>query len=158
MTGAAPGSAGIFALAAIPARWALERRDWAAAAALAAPARTTVPYADAITYFARALGAAHTNRLDDARASIAALREISDRLAQAKEAYWAEQVAIQHDGAAAFLLLAEGKRDEARGGDAGGGRARGRDGQERRHAGPDRAGARAARRDAARAETAGARR
>ena len=113
VTGAAPGSAGIFALATMPARWALERRDWAAAAAIAAPNRTTVPYADAITHFARALGAARTNRLDDARASIAALREIGDRLAQAKEAYWAEQIAIQHDGANAFLLLAEGKRDEA---------------------------------------------
>ena len=113
MTGAAPGSAGIFALATMPARSALERRDWAAAAALAAPARTTVPYADAVTYFARALGAARTNRLDDARASIAALREIGDRLAQAKEAYWAEQVAIQHDAANALLLLAEGKRDDA---------------------------------------------
>ena len=62
VTGAAPGSAGVFALAAMPARWALERRDWAAAAALAAPARTPVPYADAMTHFARALGAAHTRR------------------------------------------------------------------------------------------------
>ena len=113
VTGAAAGPAGVFALATIPARWTLERRDWAAAAALAAPSRTSVPYADAITHFARALGATHTKRLDDARASIAALQEISDRLAQAKEAYWTEQVAIQRDGAAAFLLLAEGKHDEA---------------------------------------------
>ena len=113
ITGAAPGSSGIFALATMPARWTLERRDWAAAAALAMPARTSVPYADAITHFARALGSTHTNRLDDARASIAALQEIGDRLAQAKDAYWTEQVAIQRDGAAAFLLLAEGKADEA---------------------------------------------
>jgi tetratricopeptide (TPR) repeat protein len=113
VTGAAPGSAGIFALATMPARWALERRDWAAAAALAEPARTSVLYADAITYFARALGATHVKRLDEARASIAALRDLRDRLAQAKEAYWTEQVAIQHDGAAAFLLLAEGRSDEA---------------------------------------------
>jgi hypothetical protein len=113
VTGAAPGSAGIYALATMPARWTLERRDWTAAAALPVPARTTVPYADAVTYFARAIGAAHTNRLDEARASIAALQELVDRLTQAKETYWAEQVAIQHGGAAAFLLLAEGKRDEA---------------------------------------------
>jgi tetratricopeptide (TPR) repeat protein len=103
----------VFALATMPARWALERRDWAAAAALAVPAPTSVPYADAITHFARALGATHVSRLDDARGSIAALRDLRDRLAQAKETYWTEQVAIQHDEAAAFVLLAEGRRDEA---------------------------------------------
>jgi tetratricopeptide (TPR) repeat protein len=110
---AAPGSAGVFALAAIPARWVLERRDWAGAASLTAPKPSSAPYADAITYFARALGASHTNKLDDARASIAALGEIRDRLAKAGEAYWTEQVAIQHDEAAAWLLFAEGKHDDA---------------------------------------------
>jgi hypothetical protein len=112
-TGAAPGASGLFALAAVPARWTLERRDWAGAAALAPPARTTVPYADAITWFARALGTAHTGKLDDARAAIAALDEIRNRLAQANEGYWTEQVAIQRDEAAAFLLLAERKSEEA---------------------------------------------
>ncbi len=111
--GAAPGSAGVFALAAIPARWVLEHRDWKAAAALAPPTPSRFLYPDAITHFARALGATHTAALDDARASIAALKDISDRLAQANEAYWSEQVAIQRDGAAAFLLLAEGRHDEA---------------------------------------------
>jgi hypothetical protein len=113
VVGAAPGAAGVFALAAIPARWVLERRDWNAAAALKAPAPSPVPYADAMIYFARALGAAHTGALADARSSLAALEDISGRLAQAKEAYWSEQVAIQHDSAAAFLLLADGRRDEA---------------------------------------------
>ncbi len=113
IAGAAPGSAGIFALAAIPARWTLERRDWTGAAALPAPAGSQAPYADAITYFARALGASHVRQLDEARASIAALDDIRALLAQANEGYWTEQVAIQHDEAAAFLALAEGRRDEA---------------------------------------------
>ena len=111
--GAAPGSAGIFALATIPARWALERRDWAGAAALTVPAPSSVPYADAVTHFARALGGARTGKLEIARESIAVLQQLSDQLIKAKEAYWGEQVAIQHDGAAAFLLLAEGKHAEA---------------------------------------------
>jgi hypothetical protein len=110
--GAAPGSAGIFALAAMPARWALERRDWKTAASLR-PSPSQFPHTEAITYFARALGASHTGALDDARASVSALQQISDKLAAANEAYWAEQVRIQHDGAAAFLALAEGKKDEA---------------------------------------------
>ena len=71
------------------------------------------PYTEAITHFARALGASHTGALADARASIAALQDIHDRLTQAKEAYWAEQVAIQREGAAAFLALAEGKTADA---------------------------------------------
>jgi tetratricopeptide (TPR) repeat protein len=110
--GAAPGSAGVYALSAIPARWALERRDWNAAAALT-PQPSRFLYPDAVTYFARALGAAHTGALDDARKSIAALDDITRRLAQANEAYWGEQVAIQRDAAAAFLALAEGESDQA---------------------------------------------
>jgi tetratricopeptide (TPR) repeat protein len=112
VAGAAPGSAGVFAIAAIPARWVLERRDWAAAARLE-PAVSRFPYAEAMTHFARALGAARTGAVAEARVSIAALQDIHERLAKANEAYWAEQVAIQHQGAAAFLALAEGKPTDA---------------------------------------------
>ncbi|MEO6222071.1 MAG: hypothetical protein ABIP90_02400, partial [Vicinamibacterales bacterium] len=56
VAGAAPGSAGVFALASIPARWALERRDWSAAARLE-PKPSQFPYTEAMTHFARALGA-----------------------------------------------------------------------------------------------------
>jgi tetratricopeptide (TPR) repeat protein len=112
IAGAAPGSAGVFALAAIPARWVLERRDWRGGARLE-PVPSKFPYAEAMSYFARALGASHTGALDDARQSIAALAGIRDRLTQAKEAYWAEQVGIQHDSATAFLALAEGRTADA---------------------------------------------
>jgi tetratricopeptide (TPR) repeat protein len=112
VAGAAPGSAGVFAIAAIPARWVLEHRDWPAAARLE-PTPSRFPYTEGLTYFARALGASHTGALADARRSIQALQEIHDRLATAKEVYWAEQVAIQHDSAAAFLALAERRTDEA---------------------------------------------
>jgi tetratricopeptide (TPR) repeat protein len=109
---AAPGVAGIFALAAIPARWALERRDWEAAAALE-PHPSAFPFTDATTYFARALGAAHTGALGRARASVDALQQLRDRLVGANETYWAEQVDIEREGSAAFLALAEGRSAEA---------------------------------------------
>ena len=112
VAGAAPGSAGVFALAAMPARWALERRDWLSAAHLVVTP-SQFPYADALTHFARALGSAETGALDEARRSIRALETIETQLAQAKEAYWAEQVAIQHQGALAFLAFAEGRTAEA---------------------------------------------
>jgi tetratricopeptide (TPR) repeat protein len=112
VTGAAPGSAGLFALAAIPARWALERRAWAEAARLP---QTTTPFAwcDAMTHFARALGAARTRDLTTARAAIDSLAADERRLREAREGYWAEQVAIQQLGARAWLARAEGRDDAA---------------------------------------------
>ena len=56
---AAPPLAGVFALAAIPARYALERQAWAEAAKLELRS-SRFPQADAITWFARGLGAART--------------------------------------------------------------------------------------------------
>ncbi|HEX2777870.1 MAG TPA: hypothetical protein VHM30_00110, partial [Gemmatimonadaceae bacterium] len=102
VTGAAPGSAGVFALAAIPARDALERRDWAAAARLV-PKTSDFPWTEAMTYFARSLGAAHRGDMAGARASVDSLSAIQARLASRGEHYWAEQVAIQQLAAQAWL-------------------------------------------------------
>ena len=109
---AAPASAGYFALAAIPARYALERGAWAEAAALEAR-ETKFPYTEAMTHFARALGAARIGQLATARASVEALGQIRERLAAAKEAFWAEQVDVQRRGASAWLAMAEGRTAEA---------------------------------------------
>jgi len=111
IAGAAPPAAAVFAIAAIPARYALERGAWADAAALESHA-SAFPWADAITYFARALGAARLGDTARARASVDALASIRVRLATMGEAYWAEQVAIQQLGAEAWIDLAE--RNQAR--------------------------------------------
>ena len=111
-TGAAPGSAGVFALAAIPARWALERSAWAEAASLE-PKPSDFPYADAMTYFARSLGASHTGDLARAKASIDSLASIQLRLAAKGEPYWAEQVAIERLEAQAWLDLVEHRESDA---------------------------------------------
>ena len=112
IAGAAPGSAGVFALAAIPARYALERRDWAAAAALRVTT-SAYPYTDALTYFARALGRSHIGDTTGARRDIDSLGALRERLLAQKESYWAEQVAIQRLGALAWLDRAEGRNDDA---------------------------------------------
>jgi hypothetical protein len=112
VTGAAPGSAGVFALAAIPARFALERDAWPEAAALQ-PAATAFPWSEAMTHFARALGASRTGDFPNARASIDSLAAIRDRLAAGDEPYWSEQVAIQRLSAQAWLDLGEGRTDSA---------------------------------------------
>ena len=72
-----------------PARYAVERGDWKAAAALQVRA-SPLANVQAITYFARALGAARSGNPDAARADIAKLAELRDKLRDAKDAYWSE--------------------------------------------------------------------
>jgi len=110
--GAAPPSAAFFAIAAIPARFALERGAWAEAAALA-PRATDFPHTEGMTYFARGLGAARLKQVAEARASVDSLAAIVPRLVASKEPYWAEQVHIQRLGAQAWLDLAEGRDTDA---------------------------------------------
>lgn len=112
VTGAAPGSAGVFALAAIPARWTLERSAWSEAAALD-PKSSDYSYAEAMTYFARAVGASRIGDLSKAKASVDSLDSIQQRLSAKGEGYWAEQVAIQHLGAKAWVYFAEHRSEEA---------------------------------------------
>jgi hypothetical protein len=99
------------AYAAIPARFALERGAWAEAAAL--ELHPSAPPADAITHFARALGFAHLGNIPNARLEIAKLQALRDELGDSKQAYWAEQVDIQHKAASAWVAHLEGRETEA---------------------------------------------
>jgi tetratricopeptide (TPR) repeat protein len=99
------------AFAAIPARYALERGQWAEARALSL--RPSYPAADAITYFARAIGAARTGDEAGGRKEIEHLRSAHTALTQSRDVYWAEQVAIQRLAAEAWVSYATGKKSEA---------------------------------------------
>jgi tetratricopeptide (TPR) repeat protein len=103
---------GPYALAISPARYAVERGDWKAASELQVRP-SPLSQVQAITYFARALGAARSGNPDVAKADIAKLGELRDKLRDAKDAYWSEQVDIQRQIAAAWVLYAEGKREDA---------------------------------------------
>jgi tetratricopeptide (TPR) repeat protein len=89
----------------------MERGAWAEAAALT-PQPSKFAFADAITHFARAVGLARAGKPEAAAADVEALQRLADAL-RASNAYWAEQVDIQHMAAAAWIAYAEGKRDEA---------------------------------------------
>ena len=104
--------AGPYAEAASPARYALERGDWKAAKELTVRP-SPLANAQSITYFARALGAARDGDPEAAKADIAKLDELRDKLRAAKDAYWSEQVDIQAQIASAWMLYAEGKKDDA---------------------------------------------
>ena len=112
-----PQFAAGYALAAIPARHALERRAWKEAAALTAQPATfpwaKYPYAEAIVHFARAVGGARAGALDTARREVARLADIQAALKGQKGFDWATQVEIQRRAAAGWLARAENKDAEA---------------------------------------------
>jgi hypothetical protein len=109
--------AAAYAIAAIPARYAVERQNWDEAAALQAPPLTSsgneYPWTAPMITYARALGAAHTGDFAGAQAEIGKLTAARDSLIQAKNTYWAGQVDVEARSASAVLALAQGKRDEA---------------------------------------------
>jgi tetratricopeptide (TPR) repeat protein len=100
------------ALAAVPARFALERQAWKEAAVLE-PRGSQFPQAEAITYFARAIGAARRGDLAAADRELVKLKELRATLEKANQSYWAEQVEIQMLAVAAWIAHANGQKDEA---------------------------------------------
>jgi len=112
-----PQFAAAYALAAVPSRHALERRAWTEAAAVTARPDTfpwaKYPYAKAIVHFTRAVGAARSGNVEQARAEVATLTEIQASLKGQKGFDWATQVEIQRRAAAGWLARAEKKDGEA---------------------------------------------
>ena len=107
--------AAMYARAAIPARYAVERDQWSEAAALADPADSKFPYTEAMTLFARAVGAARSGHPEAAEKDVARLAAIAAALKAAKNDYWATEVEAQRLGGAAWIAFVTGKRDEALG-------------------------------------------
>ena len=110
-----------YSASAIPARYALERRQWKDAANL--PVRpggmadfpwSNFRWAEAHIHFARAIGAIRTGDIDAARKEVEELTNIHAALDGKKTDYdWAKQVEIERQIAAAWLAFAEGRKDEA---------------------------------------------
>ena len=104
-----------YAFAAIPARFALERGHWAEAAQLAVRPAPEWPAAEAITHFARAIGAARGGDTAVAGRELLVLAQIESTLTVrgGSRAYWAGQVAVQRLAAGAWLEAAMGDTAEA---------------------------------------------
>jgi tetratricopeptide (TPR) repeat protein len=112
VTNAGTTRAGPYALAAIPARYAIERGAWREAMQLQ-PSSTRLPYNEAMTYFARALGAARSGDPVAAEKDVGELARIVAALKAAKDDYWATEVEVQRLGAAAWIAYAKGNQEEA---------------------------------------------
>ncbi|MBV8704738.1 MAG: hypothetical protein JO118_13620, partial [Acetobacteraceae bacterium] len=93
-------------------RYDFDRGAWAEAAALPVP-KTPYPQAEAISWFGRAIGAARSGDPAGAKADLEHIHALGGRLADAGDAYWAEQAKTQETAAAAWVALAEGRRDDA---------------------------------------------
>ena len=100
------------AVAAIPARFPLERGDWAAAAALPVTSFGR-PQADALTRFTRGLGMARSGDLAGAKREIQALQELRTALEKSGQSYWADRTEEQILAVSAWVAHAEGARDQA---------------------------------------------
>jgi tetratricopeptide (TPR) repeat protein len=101
---------GPYALAAMPARIALERGAWDEAAKLE-PQESNFPFTRAQTYFARAIGAARSADPAAAEAAVGELARIVEGL-KGKDAYWTAEVEVQRLAGAAWLEFARGNRDK----------------------------------------------
>lgn len=107
---------GAYALAAMPARYALERNAWAEAAALPIPARAQwarFPFTEATFEYTRALGRVHTGDKAGARKAIERMRALRDATTEPKFDYFRRHLDVQIQAASAWLAHAEGRGDEA---------------------------------------------
>jgi tetratricopeptide (TPR) repeat protein len=100
------------AKAAMPARYVLERGDWAGAAALPM-VPTQYPMADSLIRFTRGLGMVRTGNIAGAKDEIEAMKALRTTLQRADQSYWADRTEEQMLAVSAWILLKEGARDQA---------------------------------------------
>jgi hypothetical protein len=105
-----------YALAAIPTRYAFERNDWTAAAALTIPNLphwTSFPFMEALIEYGHALGRAHTGDFNGARKAIARMQQLRDATKDPKFDYFKNHLDLQMQAALAWVAASEGKKNQA---------------------------------------------
>ncbi len=105
-----------YALAAIPTRYAFERNDWAAAAAVTVPKLphwSSFPFMEALIEYGHALGRAQTGDLVGARKAIVRMQELRDATKDPKFDYFKNHLDLQMQAASAWVEARDGKTSEA---------------------------------------------
>ncbi|HET7618326.1 MAG TPA: hypothetical protein VFK20_07440 [Vicinamibacterales bacterium] len=107
-----------FHLASTSARYALERRAWREASQLTPrePASLSwdqFPWPEAVTWFARALGAVHEGQMENARRAIDRLQALEDRAAGAGEDVFTRNIRVLRLEASAWADHAAGRAASA---------------------------------------------
>jgi hypothetical protein len=108
--------AAAYAFAASPARWALERHDWRAAAALEIKPEW-FPWkqfrnVEALVQYARAIGAARAGDVAAARRSADEIAAIRKAMPAIRDYDWSGSIGAQWEAATALIVLAQGKKTE----------------------------------------------
>jgi tetratricopeptide (TPR) repeat protein len=96
----------------MPARCVVERGAWSEAAKLEATP-TKYPFTEAMTHFARALGAARSGDPALAQSDVERIAALRDQLKAAKSEYWANEVEVMRLASLAWVSLAQKKGNEA---------------------------------------------
>jgi len=106
-----------YAYAAIPARYAVERAKWDESAGLGVNPRDfpwqQFGWCEAITHFARGLGAARTGKAAVAQNSLQRLEALRDADRAANKDYTADQIEIQRLAVAAWIAHGKGQTEDA---------------------------------------------
>jgi hypothetical protein len=109
--------AGLYALGAMPARFALERRQWREAEALEPPAGFLPParfaWTEAAIRFANGVGAARLGDRAKAEKAGEELEQIRKTVLEAGNKFWGGQLEAQRLAVAAWIALDEGKKEDA---------------------------------------------
>jgi hypothetical protein len=106
-----------YAFAAMPCRYALERKQWAEAAAVQLYPEELdwekYPWEKCLVHFTRLLGMSRTGDMEGAAAELAQLKAYRDQLMESEEVYKSNQVAIQVTASEAWIAFAEGDMKKA---------------------------------------------
>jgi len=107
-----------YAFAAIPARYALERKMWKEASTLSLDPASfpweEFPWQESIIHFARSLGAVHLNDISGAKTELEKLRSLYDKLTkQVDKEQEAAQVAVQLKASQAWIEYKEQNNEKA---------------------------------------------
>ena len=103
---------GDYALAAVPARAAIELGDWEQASALKVR-EGAVPWAEAITWAAIGEGSARYENLERAAMAEQKLAALRDVASKQNNVYWSNQIEVQRREVAAWIAEHAGKKNEA---------------------------------------------
>jgi tetratricopeptide (TPR) repeat protein len=109
---------GAYALAASPVRLLLEQEKWSEAAALSPGMHSAIPWEKfpqtvAMVWFAKGLGAARSNDVDTARASVSELKALHEKMFARQQGYWAKLTEAQILSVEAWIELSEGNDELA---------------------------------------------
>ena len=106
-----------YPFAAIPARMALENKNWAQAATVEVHESELqweeFPWSKSIVHFARALGASRIGYISSAQKELEILHSLHQKLVEDEDKYSADQVMIEIKASQAWLQYAQGNNEEA---------------------------------------------